>query len=215
MSGFALRPLVKDDRAWVAAFVRERWGATKIVSRGRIHWADQLPGIIAMQGDRPVGLATYNIENEECELVTFDSTVEGIGIGSALIEAVKDVAAGAKCRRLWLITTNDNIEALRFYQKRGFFLKTVHRLALDRSRKLKPEIPLVGKHGIPLRDEIELEIPLWRWIGEGEPRKRGFSARFFHEHRIESMPKGPPDASPGESPKTDARGGEVTGEDKP
>jgi hypothetical protein len=185
---------VKDDCGWVAAFVRERWGTTKIVSRGRIHWADQLPGVMAMKGKRPVGLATYNIENEECELVTIDSSVEGAGIGSALIEAVK---------------------ALRFYQKRGFCLKAVHRLALDNSRKLKPEIPLVGKHEIPLRDEIELEMPLWRWIGEDEPRKRGFAARFFHEHRIESMPGRVPDSAPGETPSTDPQSGAGPGEGKP
>ncbi len=208
MSKFELRPVERDDRAWVASFVKEQWGSTKLVSRGRIHWADQLPGIVATQAGRPVGLATYNIENEECEILSFDSTVEGIGVGSALIEAVKDVAADAKCSRLWLITTNDNIEALRFYQKRGFFLKAVHRLALDRSRKLKPEIPLVGKHDIPLRDEIELEMPLWNWIGEGEPRKRGFAAQFFHKHRA----GGSSDVLRKTEPPDDERAGDECGE---
>ena len=158
---FQIRPIEKDDHGEVASFLREQWGTTKVVSRGKIYWADQLPGVLAMQEDRLVGLVTYNIDDEECEIVTIDSTVEGIGIGSALIEAVKDIAASAKCKRLWLITTNDNINALRFYQKRGFILAKLHRLALDQSRKLKPEIPLVGMHDIPLRDEIELEMPLW------------------------------------------------------
>ena len=180
---FQIRPIEKDDYALVAAFGREQWGTTKVVSRGKIYWVDQLPGLIAIQAGRLVGLVTYNIEEEECEIVTLDSVVEGIGIGSALIESVKDIAASAKCKRLWLITTNDNINALRFYQKRGLFLKKVHRLALDKSRKLKPEIPLVGNYDIPMRDEIELEMPLWKWIGDEEPRKRGFAARFFHEHR--------------------------------
>jgi hypothetical protein len=62
------------------------------------------------------------------------------------------------CARLWVITTNDNVDALRFYQRRGFCLVRVHRGAVDRSRAgLKPEIPAVGAYGIPLRDEIELE----------------------------------------------------------
>jgi hypothetical protein len=37
----------------------------------------------------------------------------------------------------------------------------VHRGAVDHSRaSLKPEIPLVGKYGILLRDELELEKQL-------------------------------------------------------
>jgi hypothetical protein len=64
------------------------------------------------------------------------------------------------CARLWVITTNDNVDALRFYQRRGFCLVEVHRGAVDRSRvTLKPEIPAAGACGIPLRDEIELERP--------------------------------------------------------
>ena len=62
-------------------------------------------------------------------------------------------------RRLWLITTNDNVDALRFYQRRGFRLVRVHAGAVDRSRAaLKPGIPEAGDHGIPLRDELELEM---------------------------------------------------------
>jgi DNA-3-methyladenine glycosylase I len=105
-------------------------------------------------------LVTYRIEGEACEIVSLDSTIETIGIGSALIQAVRDTAASAGCKRLWLVTTNDNMAALRFYQKRGFVLVAVHRNALDESRRLKPEIPLVGIDGIPLRDEIELELSL-------------------------------------------------------
>ena len=144
----------------VAAFAQERWGTAKVVSRGKIYWADRLPGLLAMHDDTLVGLVTYTIEDDECEIVTLDSTVEGIGIGTALIEAAKEIATSANCRRLWLITTNDNVDALRFYQKRGLVLAKLHPLALDHSRTLKPEIPLVGNYGIPLRDELELEMIL-------------------------------------------------------
>ena len=80
------------------------------------------------------------------------------GAGTALIQAVAQLARRQGCTRLWVITTNDNVDALRFYQRRGFCLVRVHRGAVDRSRAcLKPEIPPVGAYGIPLRDEIELE----------------------------------------------------------
>jgi len=83
-----------------------------------------------------------------------------MGIGTALVNAVRLVAVASKTRRLWLITTNANIEALRFYQRRGFSLVAIHRNALEESRKLKPEIPAIGSNGIPLRDELELEMLL-------------------------------------------------------
>lgn len=92
--------------------------------------------------------------------MSLDSLRESQGIGTALMEAVKKVALEAGCCRIWLITTNDNLHALRFYQKRGFVLVAVHRGAVTASRKIKPEIPLMGADGIPIRDEIELERDL-------------------------------------------------------
>jgi len=89
-----------------------------------------------------------------------NSLVEGKGIGSALVDAVKSIAVASKCKRLWLITTNDNTKALRFWQKRGFRLAAIYPGAVEKSRKLKPEIPLIGDDGIPIRDEIELEMIL-------------------------------------------------------
>jgi ribosomal protein S18 acetylase RimI-like enzyme len=93
-------------------------------------------------------------------LVTLDAFTEGQGIGSALLDAVTDEARRQGCRRLWLITTNDNLHALRFYQRRELRLVSVHRDAVDDARQLKPSIPLVGEYGIPLHDELELELPL-------------------------------------------------------
>jgi len=82
----------------------------------------------------------------------------GIGIGTLLIKAVAQVAREAGCKRLWLITANDNLDALRFYQKHGYTLVAVHRHAVDAARQLKPGIPLIGDDQIPLHDEIELEM---------------------------------------------------------
>jgi GNAT superfamily N-acetyltransferase len=152
-----VRPLADHERAWVDERVSERWGAPTVVSRGRVFRARELPGFVAEEGGERIGLATYRIERDACELVTIDSFREGVGVGSALLEAVADAARAAGCRRLWFITTNDNLPMLRFSQKRGFSLVAVHRNALEESRKLKPEISLVGIDGIPLRDELELE----------------------------------------------------------
>jgi N-acetylglutamate synthase-like GNAT family acetyltransferase len=160
MKSFQIRPKNKDDQAWVVTLLKEWWAGPKIVTRGKTHKADELPGFIAIQDGKPAGLITYKIIGDECEIVTMNSLAEGKGAGSALIGAVKNVATKAGCQRLWLITTNDNTKALRFYQKRGFKLVAVYRNALERSRKLKPDIPLTGNDGIPIRDEIEMEMML-------------------------------------------------------
>ncbi len=160
MKSFQIRPLYKDDKNWVAGLLKEWWAGPGVVTRGKLHIADELPGFIAVEQDKPAGLITYDISGDRCEIVTMNSLVEGKGIGSALMDAVKDIAVKNGCRRLWLITTNDNTKALRFYQKYGFSLVAVHRNAVEKSRQFKPEIPLTGNDGIPLRDEIELEILL-------------------------------------------------------
>ena len=144
----------------MVSLLNEHWGSTRMVTRGRVYQVDELAGFAAVQGDKPVGLVTYHINGDECEITSINSLVEKAGIGTALIDAVKDVATIARCKRLWLITTNDNTAALHFFQKRGFMLAAVYPNAFEQSRKLKPEIPLVGIDGIPLRDEIELEMPL-------------------------------------------------------
>ena len=131
-----------------------------IVTRGMKHYPEKYPGFIAEVKGKRAGLVTYNIKGRDCEIVTMNSLVENIGIGAALIDAVKDAARKQHCRRVWLITTNDNTRALRFYQQRGMTLAAVHCNALEKSRRLKPGIPLTGNDGIPLRDEIELEMIL-------------------------------------------------------
>ena len=160
MSNFNIRPVDADDKDWIKQFIIGRWGAELVVAHGVVFYPHDLPGYVALQGEERVGLVTYHIEEGSCEIVTLDSIQPSIGVGTALIEGVKKVARQSGCRRLWLITTNDNLNALRFYQKRGFVLVAVHRNALEISRKLKPEIPLIGADGIPLRDEIELEMSL-------------------------------------------------------
>ena len=105
-----------------------------------------------------VGLLTYEVIGDQCEVVTLDAFTQFAGVGTALMNRVIDEARTQGCRRLWLITTNDNLDAVRFYQKRGFTIAAVHVNAIAHSRTLKPSIPLIGNYGIPIRDEVELEM---------------------------------------------------------
>jgi len=151
-----IRPVTPADRAWIRELLITRWGAAEIVTRGSLHQADELPGFVAVMAGQPVGLVTYRHAGNECEVTSLDSLLERCGIGSRLLVAVEETARRQGLTRVWLITTNDNLSALGFYQRRDYRLVAVHAGALAESRLLKPSIPLTGIDGIPLRDEIEL-----------------------------------------------------------
>jgi ribosomal protein S18 acetylase RimI-like enzyme len=153
-----IRPAFEDDRTWIARHLVHSWGSTTVISRGTIHDASALPALVAVQSDHVVGLATYHVSGGDCELVSLDALRQGLGIGSALLAGVVAEAGRRGCRRLWLITTNDNLNAIRFYQRRGMRLVAVHPGAVDDARRLKPAIPLIGDHGIPIHDELEFEL---------------------------------------------------------
>jgi RimJ/RimL family protein N-acetyltransferase len=159
MPDFRVQPI--SDKARARQFVMDRWGGYDfVVSRGKTHHPAELPGFIVLIDDQWVGMITYHIVGDNCEVVTIDSVLPGIGIGTVLMKKVIDAALEAQCMRLWIITTNDNLNALKFYQKLGFVLVAVHPNAMEVTRKLKPGIPQIGMNGIPLRDELELEMRL-------------------------------------------------------
>lgn len=158
----ALRPLRDDERALLVEVLTREWTSPQIVSRGRLHDASLAPAIGAFDGERVVGLATYEIRNDECEVLTLNALERRRGVGSALLEAVAKEARAASCRRLWLITTNDNTEAIGFYESRGWRLVAVHRGATDEARQVKPSIPKFGAGGVRISDELEFELDLGR-----------------------------------------------------
>lgn len=155
-----IRPLVDADREWVEPLVVERWGEPIVVGRGRVWRPAELPGFAAFEDDRCVGLVTYELDGPACEIVTIDALEEGCGVGTALLAAVGAAAREARCDRLRLLTTNNNLRALAFYQKRGFRLVDLVPGAIDEERKRKPSIPEVDSAGLPIRDELHLELLL-------------------------------------------------------
>ena len=155
-----LRRLTAADLPRLRRFLIEHWGGEEIIARGNAYHPEQLEGFVVEDENEWVGLITFFIQDDECEVTSLDSLREGQGIGTRLIDKAVEEARARNCARLFLITTNDNLHALGFYQKRGFEIVTVYRGAVNESRKRKQSIPLVGMDGIPLRDEIELEMSL-------------------------------------------------------
>ncbi len=157
---FDIRDLTPEDKHWVQRVLVQYWGSTTQITKGKKYQADELPGLVAQRDGSEVGLLTYHIEDGACEVITHNSMAGHGGIGSCLLDAVRNKARELGCKRLWLITTNDNTPALRFYQRRDFEIVGFHRNAVMEARKLKPEIPNIGFDGIPIKHEIEMEYPL-------------------------------------------------------
>jgi ribosomal protein S18 acetylase RimI-like enzyme len=160
MKNHSVVSIQSQDRDWVKQVVAEQWASSIVVTRGQVHRPARLPGFVCWKGEERAGLVTYRIEKQEYEIITLNSFAKREGIATELLQAVENAALRSDCHRLWVITTNDNLDALHFYRKRGFRITKVHTDALKESRKLKPEIPETGLYEIPLRDEIELEKDL-------------------------------------------------------
>ena len=157
---FTIRRLTPKDLPRLNQFWIEHWGGMEMIVRGEVFRAEQLDGFVAEQNDEWIGLATFYIKDTACEIMSLDSLQEDQGIGTNLVEEVIQEAREAGCQRLFLTTTNDNLRALGFYQKRGFELVSIRRGAVNEARKIKSTIPLIGCNNIPIRDEMELELLL-------------------------------------------------------
>jgi GNAT superfamily N-acetyltransferase len=155
-----VRPRRAYDEDWVHELLTERWGSTVIVTNGRVHDATELPGLVASDSGRRVGLLTYAEDGAVTELVTVDAVTPGAGVGALLVEAAAQLAAKRGASRLRVVTTNDNLEGLGFYQRNGFVLVALRPEAATVTRLARPDLPEVGRHGIPLRDELELSREL-------------------------------------------------------
>ena len=160
MQSLLIKPIDKLDIEWIKLLLKEEWGSEQIVTRGKVLNATAIPGFKAVLNDKNIGLIKYFINKDECEIVTLNSLEEGKGIGTKLVQEVIKIAKKERCRRVWVITTNDNKNAINFYKKRDFSLKKVHVNAIEMSRKLKPGIPKIGINNIPIKDELELELKI-------------------------------------------------------
>jgi len=152
-----LRRVNPEDLPRLRQFWQDNWAGEEIIVHGEVYRPEHMEGFVT---DDWAGVVTYVVRGRECEIISLDSLREGGGTGMALIDAVVSEARRRGCRRLVVSRTNDNLHALGFYQRRGFELAGIRRGAVNDTRKRKPAIPLIGDDGIPVRDEIELEMRL-------------------------------------------------------
>jgi len=156
--GIRIRHRAARSDGRIPTLLAELWGGPTVISRGRMHEVADLPAYVALRGESIIGILSYWDEGGTREIVTLNSLEQSAGVGSLLIRECLEDASLRSLSRVWLVTTNDNLTALRFYQRRGFRLAAIHQDAITLARVQKPSIPLIGEFGIPLRDEVELEI---------------------------------------------------------
>jgi len=153
-------PLDSADFDQVKEIMVKEWGSDYVIVHGDIIHPAELPGYKVMDDEKLVGLVTCQVKGQQCEIVTLNSFHERLGIGDALLQVVESYALSQHCTTCMLVTTNNNLNALGFYQRRGFYISEVRPGAVDEARKVKMSIPLIDENGIPIRDEITLIKPI-------------------------------------------------------
>ena len=159
-SKITVRPVCDADRTWIRSEMKKWWGAEEVVLCGKVYYPAEMNGFIAHDDGEKYGLIIFRHDHDLYEVMSITTSEKHSHAARILIEAVIQDAREQKCRRVIVVTTNDNTDALRFYQKVGFHIHTIRTGVIAESRKLKPEIPTYGKNHIPIRDEIELEMNL-------------------------------------------------------
>jgi ribosomal protein S18 acetylase RimI-like enzyme len=155
-----VRPLAPRDRGWVRATLVRNWASTSVARRGELVDAMALHGFVAVVRGRRAGLALVDARDGRYEVVAISTSRPGRGIGRALMQQCVDDARASGCRRVWLVTTNNNVRAIRFYEGIGMHLCAVHQGAVREARALKQSIPLSDHAGGPIDDELEFELAL-------------------------------------------------------
>lgn len=154
------------DRDDVASFIECHWGSRMVMSQGQQYYPHEYEALIERENGRIVGLITFRTDHKGIELLTLNSTVTGRRIGTSLILEVMEHARKNNISRLWLTTTNDNMRAIGLYQRLGFRISAVNAGAVDEARKIKPQIPEIGKDGIPIRDEIVMTLDIEPYLSD-------------------------------------------------
>lgn len=155
------RTEIRDsDRGEVADFIERHWGSKISMSHGHAFYPHKEQGFVERRDGAIVGLLTYHLDEEGMEILTLNSTLEGAGIGSSLMLNAIETAREKGCRKIWLATTNDRLRVIDFYQRLGFRMTAINLGVVDEARKVKPQIPVVGERGVPIHDEVIMEIAI-------------------------------------------------------
>lgn len=142
-------------RPFVNNYVAEFWGSLLVVTKGKVYNLSRIDGYVALIDDDIKGVLTYDIDGKTCNIISLNSLDKNIGIGTALIEKMETMAKKFNCKKISIVATNDNTNAMRFFQKRGYCMYCVHKNTVERTRRIKPNLPKTGFDNIPVYCELE------------------------------------------------------------
>lgn len=151
------------DHDWARGLIAAHSGGSHLVARlGEVVDPLTREGVVAEIDGRPIGLLTVDESDRGLEVLTLHSVTPNLGAGTRLLETAMRVASASEAHRLWLITTNDNLHAIRWYLRRGFSVAAVYADGVMRDREaVKPMLPLINPDNqIPLRDYVELGLDI-------------------------------------------------------
>ncbi len=163
-----VRLIAADDRDWVAATLVRDWTSTSVARLGELVDAADLPGYVATASGHRVGVLLVDVKDRDVEVVSVSTSEPRRGVGRALMVRCFDEARATGCRRVWLVTTNDNVAAIAFYQRIGMDLRALHRHAVRASRRLKPTIPDRDAAGVRIEHELEFELLIDTCLSDSE-----------------------------------------------
>lgn len=155
-----IKKITDKDKAWLKKVSLEEYGGEFCVFLGRKFYMEDLEGFYLGDESKRLGLITYEIRDHLCEIMTLNAFIKFRGTGSKLLKKIIEKAKNRNCNKIIVRTTNDNLDAIRFYQRRNFKIVKIYKNALDQDRKLKKSIPKIGDYKIPMQDAIELEFLL-------------------------------------------------------
>ena len=150
-----VREATDADRAAARELFEQDFGRTKIVAFGEVMDIDAMPALVAVMYTDPSGALAYRLLGDALHIVALatDPMWQRSGVGGYLVAEAELLARRLALSRLVVSTTNDNLPALYFYQRRGY-----------RLTDLVPNNVIAHTHeeqegfaGIPVRDEIRLE----------------------------------------------------------
>jgi GNAT superfamily N-acetyltransferase len=150
-----VREATEADRAAARVLFDQDFGRTRIVAFGEVMDIDRMPALVAIMRDEPAGALAYRLLPDALHIVALatDPMWQRSGVGGYLVAEAELMARRLNLDKLIVSTTNDNLPALYFYQRRGYRLTHL----VPDSVLLHTHQVVAGFAGIPTCDEIRLE----------------------------------------------------------
>jgi GNAT superfamily N-acetyltransferase len=151
-----VREAADRERELALELFRRDFGRTGLVAFGQVMNLDAAPTLVAEMNGEVAGALAYRLVDAGLHVIALatDPMWQRSGVGSYLVAEAELLARRLTIPRVIVSMTNDNLPALYFYQRRGYFVAEWTPNAVAKQSK---SASLVGFAGIPIRDEVRLE----------------------------------------------------------